>query len=598
MGSMRQPRTFSEEIVPVSAADSSPLGAPDGGTSAPRPEDADDTKSPEVIALEEVAELQPARRRALVRAAPSRTRAAAPNLLRALRHVAARLAARVRLHPLRLLSAVAGLALGFAAPLLLARMGLTSGLDAALRALDLDDERVQLIDQLLLTLTGALIAAAATRRRLASLVGAALSAVLLYVIPFVGQAQQPPPAVAGVTQVLVPGALAHVITTIAALCILAAAIGAAIGFTVSDLTLGPVLALSRGLWVRLRLPNAPIAPAPLVRAGLSLALGALFVVLASAVGDAGSLLADGLSSSLYAIGPSATSLSASTTPTVREVPHSQVLQGTYPSPALGGALRAYYIYLPPAYSTAITKRYPTFYLLHGSPGDPHQWMSSSVGSASAIEDALLTESKMREAMLVSPDGNGPVYRSSLWANTFDGRQRMEDAIAFDLVRYIDAHYRTLADPADRAIGGNSDGGYGAINLALHHPEVFGAAASAGGYFEMELGKPGFVGVGSGSAAYQLYNSPSRYVQTPDGAKAAHVLRLVICVATKDGFYQDGVNFYHILLRANITAQLVTLPGSHVWSVWRSEMAIAFQAFDPSDGAAPTPNPTPARSANT
>jgi enterochelin esterase-like enzyme len=197
-----------------------------------------------------------------------------------------------------------------------------------------------------------------------------------------------------------------------------------------------------------------------------------------------------------------------------------------------------------------------------------------------LEDTLLAEGKMRETILVAPDGNGPVYRFSEWANAFDGRQQMEDAIAFDLVRYIDAHYRTLGDPADRAIGGNSEGGYGAVDLALHHPDVFGAAVSVGGFFEIESGHPGIFGEGPRSTTYQLYYSPSRYVQTADGAQAAQALRFVIGVGTQDGsLYQDGVNFYHTLSRENVTAQLVSVPGSHTWLVWRGQMAVAFQAFE-------------------
>jgi S-formylglutathione hydrolase FrmB len=65
---------------------------------------------------------------------------------------------------------------------------------------------------------------------------------------------------------------------------------------------------------------------------------------------------------------------------------------------------------------------------------------------------------MRDTILVLPDGNGSITRSSEWANSFDSRQLMEDAIAQDLVAYVDAHFRTLAAPSYRAIGGLSEGG--------------------------------------------------------------------------------------------------------------------------------------------
>ena len=49
------------------------------------------------------------------------------------------------------------------------------------------------------------------------------------------------------------------------------------------------------------------------------------------------------------------------------------------------------------------------------------------------------------------------------------------------MRYVDAHYRTIASARGRAIGGLSEGGYGAINIALHHPREFSVVESWSGY---------------------------------------------------------------------------------------------------------------------
>src|SRR6185503_1468477 len=59
-------------------------------------------------------------------------------------------------------------------------------------------------------------------------------------------------------------------------------------------------------------------------------------------------------------------------------------------------------------------------------------------------------------------------------------ERYDDYIAKDVVRFIDTYYRTRADRAHRGIGGLSMGGYGALSLALHYPDVFSAAASHSG----------------------------------------------------------------------------------------------------------------------
>ena len=42
----------------------------------------------------------------------------------------------------------------------------------------------------------------------------------------------------------------------------------------------------------------------------------------------------------------------------------------------------------------------------------------------------------------------------------------------ELVAYIDAHYRTLAQASSRGLAGHSMGGYGTIRIGMKHPEVF------------------------------------------------------------------------------------------------------------------------------
>jgi S-formylglutathione hydrolase FrmB len=57
----------------------------------------------------------------------------------------------------------------------------------------------------------------------------------------------------------------------------------------------------------------------------------------------------------------------------------------------------------------------------------------------------------------------------------DGEQRVLDA-----VRAAEQMYRVSSRRSDRAVAGISAGGYGAMLLAAHHPQEFGAAASFSG----------------------------------------------------------------------------------------------------------------------
>jgi enterochelin esterase-like enzyme len=185
---------------------------------------------------------------------------------------------------------------------------------------------------------------------------------------------------------------------------------------------------------------------------------------------------------------------------------------------------------------------------------------------------------MRETILIGVDGNGPIYRFSEWANSFDGHQRMEDALVQDLVPFIDQHYRTLTDAADRTIGGLSMGGYGAVNIALHHPEVFRGVMSVGGYFQAE--GPVF-GSGSGRDTYRQFNSPSFLLQTPTGKRAASSMLFVIGVGTTDGrYYHEGGALYEQLRKMAVRVHLLTAVGGHSWPLWARQLGEALPLLEP------------------
>src|SRR5207244_13041156 len=49
----------------------------------------------------------------------------------------------------------------------------------------------------------------------------------------------------------------------------------------------------------------------------------------------------------------------------------------------------------------------------------------------------------------------------------------ERFVAYDVVAYIDAHYRTIAKRTSRGLVGHSMGGYGASRIGMKHSDVFG-----------------------------------------------------------------------------------------------------------------------------
>jgi enterochelin esterase-like enzyme len=123
-----------------------------------------------------------------------------------------------------------------------------------------------------------------------------------------------------------------------------------------------------------------------------------------------------------------------------------------------------YIYLPPSYNTS-TKHYPVVYFL---PGYTEGSMKISLPKDA---DVLIEEGKIKEMILVTVPGGSSFYVNSPITGNWD------DFVTQEVVGYVDSHYRTIPKAEARGISGHSMGGYGALNLAMLHPEIFGAIYS-------------------------------------------------------------------------------------------------------------------------
>jgi len=122
------------------------------------------------------------------------------------------------------------------------------------------------------------------------------------------------------------------------------------------------------------------------------------------------------------------------------------------------------VYLPPYYAET-TQKYPVIYFLHGFLND-HQLINYMKDQ---LDFAIATH-RIRPFILVIPNER-TTYDGSFYSNSgIFGN--WEDFTAYDLVKYMDSHYRTIANKDSRGITGHSMGGYGALKIAMHHPDMF------------------------------------------------------------------------------------------------------------------------------
>ena len=185
---------------------------------------------------------------------------------------------------------------------------------------------------------------------------------------------------------------------------------------------------------------------------------------------------------------------------LKNVPHGDLRQTLYFSKNANAVLRCF-VYTPPDYDKDSSKRYPVLYLQHGGGEDETGW--GSQGHTGLIMDNLIADGKAKPFIIVMANsyvpganmfgggqasagaGDATNATASAGATTSGPSQavggpggRRFDFSAFakvlteDLIPFIDANYRTIADQPNRAMAGLSMGGMQTRSITLANPDKF------------------------------------------------------------------------------------------------------------------------------
>jgi len=143
------------------------------------------------------------------------------------------------------------------------------------------------------------------------------------------------------------------------------------------------------------------------------------------------------------------------------VPAGELIAEAYASRALGGSRRVWF-YLPPGYR-ASTDLYPVVYFLDG--GNYIEKMD-----VPRVLDRLVARKAIPPLVAVFSE---PVDRMEEYSRN----PKWRAFVSTELVPMVDKRFRTFPAPDHRAIVGSSLAAYGAIDLSVEYPSLFGLCAA-------------------------------------------------------------------------------------------------------------------------
>ncbi|HET8587541.1 MAG TPA: phosphatidylglycerol lysyltransferase domain-containing protein [Candidatus Limnocylindria bacterium] len=253
-----------------------------------------------------------------------------------------------------------------------------------------------------------------------------------------------------------------------------------------------------------------------------------------------------------------------------------VIERTLPAPWHGGSsnVARFWIYLPPGYATS-RLRYPVTYEI--------PWAISLYDGGAQIQptlNSLIDSGAIPPQIVVFLSSDGGPFVDNECIDAAGGREPFDSFIGSSLVPYIDATFRTIARPDARTVMGDSQGGFCAANVLLHHPALFDAAISFSGYYWasplLRMGPSAQAPYG-GSIALARSNSPMLTASGVPPAQRARTLFVLIGNPSQPffGFQLDRWSSYARALGFDVR-ELVT-PFGHSWNGVRAMMPAALEA---------------------
>jgi S-formylglutathione hydrolase FrmB len=231
--------------------------------------------------------------------------------------------------------------------------------------------------------------------------------------------------------------------------------------------------------------------------------------------------------------------------------------------------RPAYLYLPPVAVRHPDRRLPVLELLHGTPGQPVDWINS--GLLVSTLNAFVAAHQGDAPIIVMPDLNGAYHADSECIRTADG-QDTESYLTGDVMRWVRARFARTVGTGKWWIAGLSEGGVCSLMLALRHPQLYTALGDFSG-----LAAPIVDHLTQAESDRQLYGGDPIL-------KREHEPLWLLAHRTYRGlpaWFECGASDHQVLpqqARVVAAASSVGLrvhaslvPGRHGWTVWSTAL---------------------------
>jgi enterochelin esterase-like enzyme len=240
-----------------------------------------------------------------------------------------------------------------------------------------------------------------------------------------------------------------------------------------------------------------------------------------------------------------------------------VVQGKIANPEVPNAWRTTVVYVPPKFSRS--RRYPVVYLLQGVPGAPYQYVFGLALARRA--DELITAGELPPFIAVMPPaGFTPRFRGE-WTGVW------EDYLVRNVVPWVDRHLPTVATAHGRIVAGLSAGGYGAVDIGLRHPRLFGTLEAWSGSFTA----PHDGSLAHADRAELAAHDPALLVRSEAPLLRQLRPRFFLSCGTRDRLTARATTAFARELSSLSIANRVWLgPGGHDGRFWASQLVPALR----------------------